>query len=261
MHKINKMKILKYLLPLSFVFLLAGCLDIDENVNIKKDGSGQLVMDMDMSQMVEMLQTYMGKEELAKKGMEKMDTTILMKDLIDTAKSLTPEKKAILRTGTVHIKLNLEEKVFKTHMQFPFTSLDQLQSLYKTMSDGSLGNTNLFGGLTPGGQDGQGGGASPDINQFNGIYDFTCKDGVMIKKLNPEKWDKLKSDPQLSQMKQASQMGVEILYTTTITLPRPVKKVDNTLAKLSEDKKTVTIKYNLVDVFDHPEQFGYSIEY
>jgi hypothetical protein len=56
-------------------------------------------------------------------------------------------------------------------------------------------------------------------------------------------------------------MGVEILYTTTLTLPRPVKKVDNAQAKLSDDKKTVTIKYNLIDVFDHPEQFGYNVEY
>jgi hypothetical protein len=253
------MKYLKLLFPLSFVFLMAGCLDIDEKVDIKKDGSGQMTMDMDMSQMVEMLQTYMGKDELAKKGMDKMDTTILMKDIVDTAKSLSPEKKAILRKGTVHIKMDMDQKIFKTHMQFPFTSYDQLQSLYKALGDGSLGNTNLLSGL--GGQDVQGGGASPDINQFNGIYDFTCKDGAIIKKLNMDKWKNLTNDPQLSQMKQASQMGVEILYTTTITLPRPVKKVDNTLAKFSEDKKTVTIRYNLVEVFEHPEQFGYSIEY
>jgi len=253
------MKIFKYLLPLSFACLMMGCLDINENVDIKKDGSGKMAIDMDMSQMVEMLQTYMGKDELAKKGMEKMDTTILMKDIVDTAKNLSAEKKALLRPGTMHIKMDLDQKVFTTHMQFPFSNLAQLQGLYKTLSDGSLGNTNLLGGLA--GQGGQQGGPNPDINQFNGIYDFTCKDGVMIKKLNDEKWKALKNDPQMSQMQQASQMGMEILYTTTITLPRPVKKVDNPLAKLSEDKKTVTIKYNLVDVFEKPEQFGYNIEY
>lgn len=254
------MKILKFILPLSLVFCLTGCLDIDEKVAIKKDGSGQLSMDMDMSQMVEMLQTYVGKDELAKKGMEKMDTTILMKDIVDTMSSLSVEKKALLRPGSVHIKMNLDEKVFKTHMQFPFSSLANLQKLYAAMSDGSLGSTQLFKGL--GGQDGAaGGGPSPDVNQFNGIYDFTCKDGAMSKKLNQEKWKALTQDPQLAQMKQASQMGVEILYTTTITFPRPIKKIDNSLAKLSEDKMTVMMKYNLVDVFDHPEQFGYSIEY
>jgi hypothetical protein len=252
------MKFLKYLLPLCFVFLMAGCLDIDEKVDIKNDGSGQMVMDMDMSQAIAMLQEYMGKDELAKKGVTKMDTTILMKDLVDTMKSLSPAKKAILRNGSIHLKVNLDEKIFKTHMQFPFNSYGQLQDLYKAMSDGSLGNTNLLGGL--GGQDMQGAG-SPDINQFNGIYDVTCKDGTIMKKLNMDKFKALSNDPQLSQMKQAAQMGVEILYTTTITVPRAVKKVDNPLAKLSEDKKTVTIRYNLVDVFEKPEQFAYSIEF
>jgi hypothetical protein len=258
------MKILKFILPLCLAFCFTGCLDIDETIEVKSNGSGELSMNMDMSQMVELLQTYIGKEELAKKGMEKMDTTIMMKDLVDTISTLSAEKKALLKPGSIYIKLNMEEKVFKTRMLFPFSSQSDLQKLYGTMSDGSLGTTQLFKGLNPGGKDGGEigvNGPSPDINQFNGIYDFTSKDGLMTKKLNMEKWKTLQDNPQLAQMKEAGKMGIEILYTTTIKLPRPVKKIDNTLAKLSEDKKTVTIKYNLVDVFDHPAQFGYSIEY
>jgi hypothetical protein len=259
------MKILKFILPLALAFSFAGCLDIDEKVNIKKDGSGTLTMDMDMSQMVEMLQTYLGKEELAKKGMEKMDTTIYLKDIVDTSSTLSAEKKALLRPGSVHIKMDMDAKVFTTHMLFPFSNQENLQKLYATMSDGSLGTAQLFKGLSGGGDDAGGmggaGGASPDINQFNGIYDFTSRDGLMSKHLNSDKWKALQNDPSMAQIKQAGQMGVEINYTTAITLPRPVKKIDNPLAKLSEDKKTVIIKFNLIDVFDHPEKFGYNIEY
>jgi hypothetical protein len=50
-------------------------------------------------------------------------------------------------------------------------------------------------------------------------------------------------------------------YTLTINLPRPVKKIDNALSKLSDDKKMVTIKYNLIEVFEHPEKFEYTIAY
>jgi hypothetical protein len=127
------------------------------------------------------------------------------------------------------------------------------------MNDGSLGNTQLFKGITPG--DDATVGNNPDINQFNGVYDFTCKDGLLTKKLNMERLQALKDNPQMAQMKQAGQMGLEIKYTTAITLPRPIKKVDNPLAQLSEDKRTVLIKFNLMDIFDHPEQFGYVIEY
>ncbi len=252
------MKILKFILPALLAFSFAGCLDINETVDIRKDGSGQLTMDMDMSQMVDMMQQYMGKDELAKKGFSKMDTTILLKDVVDTSSSLSEEKKAILRPGRVHIKLDMDAKVFTVHSMFPFTSLANLQKLYGLMNDGSLRNAKLFGGL--GGD--AGAGANPgDINQFNSIFDFSCKDGMLTRKLDKAKFDAFKNDPQMAQVKQATQMGMEINYTSTISLPRPVKKISNPLAKLSDDKMTVTMKFNLIDVFEKPEQFEYSIEY
>ena len=259
------MNILKYILPAALAFSMAGCVDIDETIEVKKDGSGKFAMDTDMSQMIELLQTYMGKDEMAKKGMAKMDTTIYVKDLVDTISSMSAEKKALLRTGSIHIKFDVDAKVFTTHMSFPYNSQADLQKLYNAMNDGSLGTTRLFKGLAPGGDDSSAGPGSnanaPDINQFNGIYDFHSKDGLMTKHLNPEKFKALQDDPQMAQIKQASQMGVEINYTTSIVLPRPVKKIDNPLAKLSDDKKTVSMKYNLMEVFDHPEKFNYSIEY
>jgi hypothetical protein len=185
-----------------------------------------------------------------------MDTTVYMKDIVDTATSLSAEKKALLRPGQIHIKMDMDAKVFTTHMQFPYTSQDNLQKLYGAMSDGSLGNAKLFGGL--GGDQGSSPGG---MDQFNGIYDFTAKDGMMAKKVNEEKWKALTNDPQMAQVKQAADMGMEVNYTTTISLPRPVKNVDNPLAKLSDDKKTVTMKFNLIDVFKDPKQFNYKIEY
>jgi len=253
------MKLLKFILPAVLALGFAGCLDINEDVDIRNDGSGQLTMDMDMSQMVDLLTTYMGKDELQKKGMDKMDTTILLKDIVDTVSSMTPDQKAILRPGRVHIKLDMDAKVFTVHSMFPFTSMANLQQLYVLMNNGSLGNAKLFGALGGGGD--TGGGSPGGVDQFNSIFDFSCKDGLLTKKLNKAKFDALKNDPQLAQVKQATQMGMEINYTSTLSLPRPAKKIDNPIAKLSDDKKTVTMKFNLMDVFDHPEQFEYTVEY
>src|SRR5258708_6273097 len=175
------MKMLKILLPIALAFCFTGCLDVDEQMDVKNDGSGQLTEDMDMSQLIDVLQQYMGKDEMAKKGIQNMDTTIYMKDVVDTSKTLSAEKKALLRLGTVHVKLDLAGKVFKTRMVFPFTSQENLQKLYAVMSDGSaFGSTKLLGGL--GGDDSGGGGGAPDLSQFTGMYDFACKDGLMSKK-------------------------------------------------------------------------------
>jgi hypothetical protein len=67
--------------------------------------------------------------------------------------------------------------------------------------------------------------------------------------------------PELEQARQMMGGGFEILYTTTIRLPRPVKKSDNQLIALSADKKTVTMKYDLMKLFETPDKFSYSIEY
>ena len=67
--------------------------------------------------------------------------------------------------------------------------------------------------------------------------------------------------PEMAQAKQMMGGGFEILYTTTIRLPRPVKKSDNDMIQLSSDKKTVTMKYDLMKLFETPDKFSYSIEY
>jgi hypothetical protein len=258
------MKNMKKLWPVLLVISLTGCFEIQENIDIKNNGSGQLTVNTDMSQMLGMMESYLGKEEMEKQMPEKsIDTTVQMKDLVDTAKNISAENKALFRQGNIHMKLNMTEKLFKADMHFPFSSLGNLQKLYTAMNDGSLNTTNLFKGITSGkaAEDEAGGPATPDMNQFNAIYDFQVKDGFMSRKLNAERWKAVQNSSEFAQMKQATTMGIEIPYTLTVGLPRPVKKIDNPLATLSADKKTVTIKYNLVEVFDHPEKFEYSIAY
>lgn len=244
----------------------AGCLDIDEKIDMKKDGSGIMTLDMDMSQVLAMMQDKIGKEELEKGGLSKMDTTIDMKDVLDQDTSLPADKRQVLSAGSVHLKVNMDQKILTVHMAFPFSSQDNLQKLYTALSDGSLHTAqllkNLGGGAGNGGA-GDVGGASPGIDQFNGIYDFTSSDGLIRKRVDTARWRALLNEPQIDELKHLAQAnsGMEINYTTTIVLPRPVKKIDNSLAKLSDDKKSVVMKFNLIEALDHPEKFGYTIEY
>ncbi|HTQ64703.1 MAG TPA: hypothetical protein VMI12_07890 [Puia sp.] len=257
------MKRIKLILAAALLFFLAGCFETTEEIDIKSNGSGELSINTDMSQLLDIMQTYLGKEEMDKQLPNKaMDTTLLMKDVVDSAKNMTPEKKALVKDGKIHMKLNMDEKLFKTDMHFPFSNLSNLQKLYTSMNDGSLNTTSLFKGLTSGKEDNNSDTSSmPDMNQFNSMYDFQSKDGLLSRKLNAEKWKSLQQSQDFAQIKQAAGMGIEVPYTLIVNLPRPVKRIDNVLAKLSDDKKTVTIKYNLIEVFDHPEKFEYTITY
>jgi hypothetical protein len=259
------MKLIKFLLPIAFIFCLSSCIEINEEIDIKSNGSGVWQTHMDMGQLLDLMQNYIGKEEMEKQLPQKvMDTTIYFKNIVDTATNISPEKKALLKDGKINMKLNMDEKVFNTEMSFPFKSLNNLQQLYTSLGDGSIGTGNLLKGLSGSKGDSSspaGNMQSPDITQFNAIYDFKCKDGFISRKVNQRKLKALLDNPQLSQMKDAGNMGVEIPYTITLKLPRPVKKVDNPVAKLSDDKKTVMIQYNLIDMLNTPEKFEYTIEY
>ncbi|HEY8733756.1 MAG TPA: hypothetical protein VIL90_04265 [Puia sp.] len=258
------MKRLKLFLTLAIMFFLAGCFEINEDIDVKPDGSGVYSVHNNMSQLLQAMQTYLGKEEMDKQLPSKnIDTTVMMRSLLDTAKNISEENKKLTKDGYVHLKLNLEQKEFKSDVVIPFKSQADLRKLYNSMNNQTLGFNQLFKGIAgrqdsiPSGND-QG---MPDMNQFNAIYDFESRDGLMSRKLNQEKWKALQQSPQFAQMKEAGSMGISIPYTLTISIPRPVKKVDNELAKLFPDKKKVIIQYNLVEVFDHPEKFEYTIVY
>ena len=257
------MKRLKYIFTLASMLLLAGCFEINEDIDVKADGKGVYSVHNDMSQILQAMSTYLGKDEMDKQmPTRNIDTTAMMKSLVDTAKNISAEDKALIKDGSVHLVLNLDKKEFKTDIVIPFKNLSDLQKLYNAMNSQSLGFSQFFKGIA-GKPDSSAGTDSgmPDMNQFNSIYDFVSHDGLISRKLNAERWKALQQSPQFSQMKEAGNMGISIPYTLTISVPRPVKKVDNELAKFFPDRKKVIMQYNLIEVFDHPEKFEYTIVY
>ena len=88
-----------------------------------------------------------------------------------------------------------------------------------------------------------------------------CQRSKISRKLNRQRFDSLMAKPEMAQARQMIGGGFEIMYTSTIKLPRAVKKSDNTMIQLSADKRTVTMKYDLMKMFETPEKFAYTIEY
>lgn len=208
----------------------------------------------------------MGGEEFNKKKDEKLDSIISLKSITDTSRNLTDEQKSLMRDGTIRVQMNMAEKLFKLTMRYPFEDLDRLQKLTKAMSNGGIGFGNIM-------KDAMGdkkadsqiidqpAQESPEMDQLMSIFDYSITNGMIKKSVNAEKLKKLQENPKMAEMKQGADMGIEVLYTTTYKLPRPVKKVDNSDAKISDDKMSVTIRQNLMLIFTQPEKFAFTIEY
>jgi len=254
------MKKLRYIFVALIVFLAAACFEINEEIVIGKDGTGVYNTKMDMSAMMEMIKTMASEEDLAKNGMGKsLDTVLRMKDILDSVQDLTPDQKRLLQGGTVAMKMNMDENILKADINFPFHSFKDLQDLMQGNSMGNMGDIlkqamakNKGDAAAP---------AGPGFEQINSVFDVVVDKKMIARKLNKAKYDSLMQRPEMEQMQQMMGSGFEILTTTTIKLPRAVKKSDNPLIKLSDDKKTVTLKYDMMKLFKNPEQFSYSIEY
>ena len=170
----------------------------------------------------------------------------------------------MISRGKMHLQMNIKEKLFKIDTDFPFNSYNELELLMsgsggmsalgevmkKVFDKGSTENSDQPD--TP---------KDPSLDQLTTIFDVVAKNGTISKKINQDKYKLLMEKPEMEQMKQLTASGMEVLYTTVIKLPRPVIKSDNELVKLSDDKKTITLKYNYLELFDNPDKFSYTITY
>jgi len=261
------MQKLKVLTLIFTLFLLLGCYEVNEEIVLNENGSGTFVTKMDMAQLIEMMQSF-GEGEMNQEGLDKViDTVISMKSFADSSKDITPEQKALMSGGKMRMQMNLKEKIFKIDTDIPFKSYSDLQLLLAG-GGGMAGMSDMMKKIFDKGgeeqnndQPDQPKDLDPDLSQLSNIFDVVVKNGTISKKLNQDKYKMLMERPEMAQMKQIGSAGIEILYSTTIKLPRPVKSSDNPIIKLSDDKKTVTIKYNYLEVFETPEKFAYSITY
>jgi hypothetical protein len=256
-------KYFKYALTVAISIFFVSCYEVNEDIEINADGSGTYVTKMDMSALIDMMQTFAGEEELQKEGLDRvLDTTIMFRSLLDSTKDATAEQKELMKDGKMKMQMNIKEKIFKLDMNLPYKDLNSLQKLMSGKASSGTGMnaalSNLFGK-----KDGQQDAAQkgPDMSDFAAIYNVTIKKDLIEKKVNQEKYKEFMARPEMAQLKQYTTSGLEILYTTTIKLPRAAKNPDNPLIKLSEDKKTVTMRYNLLELLENPEKFAYSIQY
>ncbi len=73
-------KYFKYVLTVAISIFFVSCYEVNEEIEINADGSGTYATRMDMGQLIDMMQTFAGEEELKKDGLDKvLDTTILFK--------------------------------------------------------------------------------------------------------------------------------------------------------------------------------------
>lgn len=257
------MKKYKLLLAAVFAVCFTACIQIDEEVELKEDGSGQMKVHTDMGKLFEMLKSFATEEDLAKEGINKaMDTTILMKDIVDTSKDVSAENKALLRNGLLHLNMNVKENLFKMDMNYPFKNLNEANKLYAAMNqDGMMGN--VLKGLNPNGKTDNSANAAEGsgLEKIGSMYDVAITKGQYSRTLNKGRFEAMSTDPKVQESKGMMAMMGDMQMNLKVSLPRAAKSVSNPRATLSPDKKTVTLLNDLTVALDSPQNMEIIIQY
>jgi hypothetical protein len=236
--------------------LLTGCLETIQEITLNDDGSGNMSTTSDMGAILGMAKQMGGGAEMEKAGEKVIDTTILLAAQAEDLADISSQEKEMLKKGSMHMKMDINNEVFKTKLSFPFNSPDEIETFTRLTGK-------LLGNALKDQMEGQasGMGEMPAVSSFDDYYKLEFSKGELKKKLNKEKYSSLSSDEYLNGLKEAAAMGIPVGVTYIINLPKPAEKVEGKNVTLSDDKKKVTIKADLDDLFNDPEKLEFKIKY
>lgn len=235
-----------YIPLILFSILFVGCFDILEEINLNKNGTGQYVIKIDMS---ELLKNPMLKGMMNGEGSEvqkDMDSVVYFKDLPDSAIADNPDL-----WKRVHMKVfsNAEKELLYTTIHLEFKSLDDIAYLSenfdkvmnKSKGSGSEARDLMSGGAPSGFL------AKGLQYSLNGKTLSRKSDKMTLKEEEVENMEMLKGF-----------LG-DADYQINYTLPGKIKKV--TMANASINGKTVTAKVKMIELMENKINLDGSIQF
>ncbi len=239
------MKKLIYL-PLIALFLsLTSCINVIEELFLKKDGTGTYTITMDMSSIMEgggirsLMQ--MSGEEISDtdnpfSGDEpvEMDTIMHMSDAPDSVRMAFGNDE-LLNKIKIHQEISEAKEIMKTTFTIDFDKLAEVEEF--------LNNLDKLQGASDNPMAGGGGGLLPSGNGKLKLFDLTKR---TLTRLPGAKADQPElGEEELGMMKM---MMADASYKTIYHLPGKVKAA--TMENAVVDGKTVTIEYSMMDALE-----------
>ena len=242
---------MKFKTFLLFAGLIAGlnsCM-FTEELYIKNDGSGQYSFKMDMSEMMESMKDMSNRDSL--KEPEILDTIILFRDLLeekkDSIRKLSDNEKASLEAiQDLKLHMQVDEKNSKMLLDFglDFENVSDLKNMQEKISKAQALNENKN--------------EDNDLKSKADVeYSFDGKifrRNVIMRDLSDEKLQEVERS-----IKQSSSFLDGSIYKIIYHFESKIKSVSIKDAKISKDKKNLTIEVPLDSVMKNPKWLDFEV--
>ena len=254
------------LLAIASVFLLTSC-NFTEEISFNPDGSGEFIMRYDMSEVMKTIEEMGGEKKDDGEKKKKVDSTMYFKDMLvvkaDSIATLPQDEQDRLKSlENIVIKMKMDEEagVFDIGFGATFTSLQELPEALLKIDEAKKLNSESNSQFGKMGESAVAK-ASEDVFEY---VDFTF-DGKTFSRSIKEGFEQSAEDmetldAEISEMGDSKAMFEAMSYTLVYNFPKNVKSVTNKNAVISDDKKTVTLKMNFIEMIKYPEQMAIDVE-
>lgn len=231
-----------------------SCIEILERIALKKDGSGEYLVKMDMSQMMTMIMSFsnFGDSTASEQDVAleySMDTMIRFADMHDSIKQLWQHPE-ITKNGTIWLNMDGFSPSLIYTIALPFNSIDEVNKFSMDMSTG------LSAFDTPLGSDD---GEANDMFLGSSEDQYAFKPGQLTRKASKNEGGM--EDVAEEELEMMKMMMGDALYKVEYVLPGKVKKVNGLDYSISEDGSTVTRSFNFLELLDGKTDMGLEINY
>jgi hypothetical protein len=252
----------KFYYPILFFVMLcfSSCVDIEERYDFKPDGSCNVVYGFDMSSAVSVLTNLLSDSVKATPQFSIIkDTTLDFYTALpdSTQQKMTLEEANMAKSSNLSVKMNLKKNIMKISINHHAKNSADLEYYLKHLSKISMSsqmNQVTKGDKSPKGFDAQQLVAGEDYY----LYEITPHKFYRI--IDKAKFNAFLKRTQ-STFAMAKAMLIDMPYKVVLNFARPVKKLNNSKAILSADRKRVTLTTNMDDVMKNPSVMNLKIDF
>ncbi|MBN8640202.1 MAG: hypothetical protein J0L86_00190 [Flavobacteriales bacterium] len=270
------MKLFNYLLVVVALVTLSSC-SITEKIIFNEDNSGKFAYEIDGSKMMSMMGSAI-KSETEKKSKKKkkknkegereqleIDSTFTFKELLaskqDSIAKLPLEEQEKLKrmeSFSVRMVMNEEKGIFNYSLFTDFKAIGDLKDLMSPMESVK----SLNGGNKSVGNKG-------DMMKENNSSEYAFDGKIFKKKVQKLAVDNSNKDAETlkeeEELAASMKESMKLIYDQSdfkvvYQFPRAVKKVSIPNALYSEDRKTVTILFDMKEYMENPEGLSLEVE-
>ncbi|OKS85985.1 hypothetical protein [Mucilaginibacter polytrichastri] len=239
---------------------LSSCVDIEEHYNFKADGSCNVVYDFDMSHAVAVLMNLMSDSVAATPqfAMAKDTSLNFYNALPDTTQQkLSAEETKLAKSSNLDIKMNLRKSLMKISINHEAKDAADLKYYIEHIN--RVANTSQLSSVTKGNKNIKGFDAAQMIVGQD-YYDYEITPHKFYRIIDKTKFNNFLKKTQATFV-MAKALLIETPYKLILNFAKPVKKINNSKAIVSADRKTVTLVTNMDEVIKNPSLMNLKIDF